>query len=323
MPDSSGPRGSIRAYVQAARLRTLPLAGATACMGGALGAQALGGPGHLDTRFWWTFGGAWATVWTLQILSNFANDLGDAENGADRGDGAERGVRADRAVASGRISAADMRRAVIVTAFVACLLGISTVGAATWGTELLLMALGWIAAGLVSIAAAYRYTAGRSPYGYKGWGDLAVLVFFGWIGVTGTAVLTSGGQFAWSWLMPATFVGAMGMAVLNLNNMRDASRDAATEKKTLALRLGVRGARVYHAALFVVGWALLVLFLLVVSPVPWRGWYWMVLMALVHAAHLRFVFMKGPPEGLDDELKKVALSTALVALAMLFSVIRG
>jgi 1,4-dihydroxy-2-naphthoate octaprenyltransferase len=115
----------------------------------------------------------------------------------------------------------------------------------------------------------------------------------------------------------------MGMAVLNLNNMRDASRDAATGKKTLALRLGERGARVYHAALFVVGWALLVLFLLVVSPVPWRGWYWMVLMALVHAAHLRFVFMKGPPEGLDDELKKVALSTALVALAMLFSVIRG
>ena len=292
-------------------------------MGGALGAKALGGPGHLDARFWWTFGGAWATVWTLQILSNFANDLGDAENGADRGDGSAHGVRTDRAVASGRISAQNMRRAVVVTALVACGFGVFTVGVATWGTPQVPFALGWIAAGLVSIAAAYRYTAGRSPYGYKGWGDLAVLVFFGWIGVTGTAVLTSGGQFAWSWVMPATFVGAMGMAVLNLNNMRDASRDAATGKRTWAVRFGVRGARVYHAALFVAGWALLVLFLLVASPQPWRGWYWMVLMALVHAAHLRGVFAAGLPEELDDELKKVALSTALVALAMLFSVIRA
>jgi len=323
MAGSNGLRSALRAYVQAARLRTLPLAGATACMGGALGAQALGGAGQLDGRFWWTFGGAWATVWTLQILSNFANDLGDAENGADRGDGGAHGVRADRAVASGRISAADMKRAVVVTALVACGFGVFTVGAVTWGTPRVMFALGWIAAGLVSIAAAYRYTAGRSPYGYKGWGDVAVMVFFGWIGVTGTAVLTSGGQFAWTWLMPATFVGAMGMAVLNLNNMRDASRDAATGKRTLALRLGVRGARVYHAALFVAGWALLVPFLLVVSPVPWRGWYWIVLMALVHAAHLRGVLAAGPPEELDDELKKVALSTALVALAMLFSVIRA
>ena len=101
----------MRDWVQAARLRTLPLAAATAMVGAALAARAMHKAGQpLDNRFWGTFVGVLLTVWVLQVLSNFANDYGDAEHGAD---GAH---RTDRAVASGRIAPQAMKRAIVLTA---------------------------------------------------------------------------------------------------------------------------------------------------------------------------------------------------------------
>ena len=167
-------------WVQAARLRTLPLASACVMTGAAVGYRP-----DAD-RFYPVFASALATVLLLQVLSNYANDLGDAENGAD---GAE---RADRAVASGRISPQAMRRAVVGLAVLAFAAGIGTVWLALAGTGLMLPALAIIAAGVGGIYAAYSYTAGRNPYGYRGLGVLMVLVFFGWVGVAGTAFLVSG-----------------------------------------------------------------------------------------------------------------------------------
>ena len=296
-------------WVQAARLRTLPLAAATALVGGALGARALKMEGAaLDVRFWGTWVGVLLTVWVLQVLSNFANDYGDADHGAD---GAH---RPDRAVASGRISARAMRRAIGLTAAKALVLGVATVAWATWGTMAIVPALGWVAAGLVSIAAAYRYTAGRNPYGYAGWGDLSVLLFFGWLGVVGTAVLTSGGRFDIGWFLPATFVGTMGMAVLNLNNMRDVEGDAAAGKRTWATRLGTQGSRRYHTGLLAVGWLALAGYLWGVDAGGWRGGMWIAAMAYPFARNLRVVWTAERPSELDGELKKVALATAVVGL---------
>jgi len=296
-------------WVQAARLRTLPLAAATALVGGALGARSLRLEGAaLDARFWGTFVGVLLTVWVLQVLSNFANDYGDAANGAD---GAH---RPDRAVASGRIAPWAMKRAIVLTAAKAVGLGVATVAWATWGTMAIVPALGWVAAGLVSIAAAYRYTAGKNPYGYGGWGDLSVLIFFGWLGVVGTAVLTSGGAFSWGWFLPATFVGAMGMAVLNLNNMRDVEGDAAAGKRTWATRLGHRGSRWYHTVLLAAGWLALAGYLWVADAGGWRGGMWIALMGLAFARNLRVVWTAERPAELDGELKKVALATAVVGL---------
>lgn len=301
-------------WVQAARLRTLPLAAATAMVGAALGARALHRAGDpLDARYWGTFVGVLLTVWVLQVLSNFANDYGDAANGAD---GAH---RPDRAVASGRIAPRAMKRAILLTAVKAVGLGVATVAWATWGTMAIGAALGWVAAGLVSIAAAYRYTAGKNPYGYGGWGDLSVLIFFGWLGVVGTAVLTSGGRFDVGWFLPATFVGAMGMAVLNLNNMRDVEGDAAAGKRTWATRLGHRGSRWYHTGLLAGGWGALWMYLGGWDGGGWRGGMWIALLGLVYAKHLGFVWTANPPQALDGELKKVALATAVVALFLLLA----
>jgi 1,4-dihydroxy-2-naphthoate octaprenyltransferase len=183
----------------------------------------------------------------------------------------------------------------------------------------LVVALGFVAAGLVSIGAAYRYTAGRSPYGYRGFGDVAVLAFFGWIGVVGTAVLASGGRFEAAWFLPATFVGAMGMAVLNLNNMRDLESDAQAGKQTVAVRLGPALARRYHAAVVVGGWAALALYLWGADAGGWRGGMWIALLSLVWVKHVVFVVRTPDGAALDGELKKVALGTAVVALFLLLA----
>ena len=109
--------------------------------------------------FWTVFGLVLSTVLLLQILSNWANDLGDFENGADGDD------RADRMVASGQLSPAAMKRAIVALGVVAFGSGLASVGAAFWGTPLLVEALVMVGLGVLAIGAAYRYTACTNPYG--------------------------------------------------------------------------------------------------------------------------------------------------------------
>lgn len=298
-------------WIQAARLRTLPLASACVMMGAAVGFDPSTDTGH----FFEVFAGALTTVLLLQILSNYANDLGDAENGAD---GPE---REDRAVASGRITRAAMKRAVYVLAGAALLSGIATVWWALRGKDLFVPAVAVIAAGIAGIGAAYKYTAGKNPYGYRGLGDLAVMVFFGWVGVAGTAFLVSG-MWSWSWLLPGTFTGAMSVAVLNLNNMRDHERDAAAGKHTLVTRMGFAKAKGYHGALLVTGWAALLAFTLGVESGQWRGMMWIALIGLVHVKHVVEVAQTTDPLRLDPELKRIALSTAVVAFFLFLAAIQ-
>ncbi len=300
----------VRDYLQAARLRTLPLASACILTGGAL-ASATGNVGF--ERFMPLFLGCLLTVVLLQILANFANDLGDFENGADRAAGQE---RSDRAVASGRITAAAMKRAVWMTGALAFLTGTATVVLAVGDAWLQL--LQWVAAGGVSIAAAYTYTAGRSPYGYSGLGDISVLVFFGFAGVAGTATLITGD---WNplWLLPAATIGLLSVAVLNLNNLRDHVSDAATGKRTLVVRMGFRNAKRYHLVLIAGAWVALLAFWQLDASGPWRGQLWYGLFGLVHARHLAFVFRTEDPAALDGELKKIALSTFAISLFLFLS----
>lgn len=300
----------VRDFIQAARLRTLPLASACVLTGGAL-AGATGNVGFV--RFTPLFVGCLATVFLLQVLANFANDLGDFENGADRAEGSE---RSDRAVASGRITAAQMKRAVGVTAALAFATGVATVLHAVGDAWLTL--LQWVGAGLVSIAAAYTYTAGQRPYGYSGLGDISVLVFFGFAGVAGTAALITG-DFEPLWLLPSATIGLLSVGVLNLNNLRDHLSDAATGKHTLVVRMGFRNGKIYHAALLIGAWAALLAFWLLDGGGPWRGQLWYGLFALVHARHLAFVFRTENPAELDGELKKIALSTFAISLFLFLS----
>lgn len=298
-----------RDFIQAARLRTLPLASACVFTGGALAAAA----GTEQVRFTPLFAGCLLTVVLLQVLANFANDLGDFTNGADRAEGHQ---RSDRAVASGRISAAQMKRAVAAAGALALLVGSSTV---IWAAgDHILTVLFWIGMGILSIGAAYTYTAGHRPYGYSGLGDISVLVFFGLAGVAGTAALITG-TFAAVWILPSLSIGLFSVAVLNLNNLRDHTSDAVTGKHTLVVRMGFDRAKVYHALLLGGAWGSLLAFWALDAGGPWHGKLWYGLFALVHIKHLALVFRTQDPAELDGELKKVALSTFAISLFLFLS----
>ena len=232
---------SLNAWIHAARLRTLPLATASTLCGCLLAAlqQSLHWPTAILTI---------ATAVALQIFSNLANDYGDAQNGADSA--GRQGP--PRMVAAGRISRHTMQKGLAISAGLCCLLGIALLATAlpalaqSSGKDWLV----WLLLGATALAAAYGYTAGRKPYGYIGFGDAAVFVFFGWLAVLGSEYLHTGRLNTDSWL-PASAMGLWCTMVLNLNNMRDIEHDWISGKRTLAARLGLPRAKHYHRALAV------------------------------------------------------------------------
>jgi 1,4-dihydroxy-2-naphthoate octaprenyltransferase len=230
---------NVAAWVSAFRLRTLPLALASIGMGSFLAAA--------DKEFQWpVLVMAAVTTIFLQVLSNLANDYGDTVNGADN---AER-VGPQRAVQSGAISIQAMRLAIVVFA----LLSLGS------GLYLLFISVGFsgkvffffLGLGLLSIAAAYGYTAGSNPYGYAGFGDLFVLIFFGFVGVIGTYYLNTGHLKPSLWL-PALSTGLFATAVLNVNNIRDIDSDRLAGKKSIPVRIGRVNAVRYHWVLLILG----------------------------------------------------------------------
>ena len=127
----------------------------------------------------------------------------------------------------------------------------------------------WLAAGTAALAAAWFYTGGKRPYGYTGWGDAAVWLFFGWVGVLGGALLF-GAQADLPAAAAANAVGLWCAAVLNINNLRDRENDAQSGKHTLAVRLGARGGLIYHAGLLLAASASWALWLAHAVP----AWLW-------------------------------------------------
>ena len=221
-------------WIRAARLQTLPLAASCVLIGGALALSTDLDSDAMD-RFPWAFGGALLTVVLLQVLSNFANDYGDFQQGTDT-----RANRQDRALASGAIAPQAMKHALIGVAALAFAAGLATLFL-SFGERILeewLAAL-LVAMGIASIAAALKYTLGSNPFGYRGLGDLFVLIFFGFVGVMGVGLLTSHAM-KWTWAWASLFSGCMSMAVLNLNNLRDHIDDERSGKKTLVVRMGFR-----------------------------------------------------------------------------------
>jgi len=163
----------LAAWISALRLRTLPLALSTVGAGSFLAIQ--------NGQFTWPVF-LWTVLTTvlLQILSNLANDYGDSQHGADSADR----VGPTRAVQSGIISSTEMKYGVIVFIVLSLLSGLQLLNVAFgFGTTQFNV---FLAIGILSIIAAYTYTAGKRPYGYAGFGDLMVLIFFGLVGVGGS-----------------------------------------------------------------------------------------------------------------------------------------
>lgn len=221
------------------RLRTLPLAVSGILMGSAL-SDLSGVESHKMITIL-----ALLTAIFLQILSNLANDYGDFTKGTDN----ENRVGNMRALQSGNITPKAMLRMIIVFVVLSLISGISLLYLAADGNINYSFLLFFIL-GLASIAAAIKYTVGKSAYGYSGLGDVFVFVFFGLVAVLGVYILHN--HFTWRWpvdkwmILPAITVGLLSTAVLNTNNIRDIENDRASGKNTIVVKMGLQKARIYH-----------------------------------------------------------------------------
>lgn len=226
---------SFKDWLGAARLRTLPLALSSIILAGFLAAYK----GFFN---WSIFILAFCTTVSLQVLSNFANDYGDSQNGAD----SKERVGPARAVQAGVISQKQMLGAVKLFVLISLLLGLGLIYIAFGGftTNFFI----FLSIGISAILAAYFYTAGSRPYGYVGFGDLSVFIFFGLVGVLGSYFLYSQ-SFESDIILPAIACGLLATGVLNINNIRDLESDQSAGKHTIPVKLGRKKAILYHWAL--------------------------------------------------------------------------
>jgi 1,4-dihydroxy-2-naphthoate octaprenyltransferase len=172
--------------------------------------------------------------------------------------------------------------------------------------------------GVASIAAAFKYTVGKNPYGYRGLGDIAVIVFFGFVGVIGSNFLQT---HTWdvTLILPSLTIGCLSAAVLNLNNLRDHINDAASNKNTLIVKIGFERGKIYHYTLLLTAFFALSVFLLLQPIVELRSLL-ILLVFILFIPHIRKVRSTAVPAELDSQLKVVALLTFLLSLVILFLV---
>ncbi|CAM4138238.1 1,4-dihydroxy-2-naphthoate octaprenyltransferase [Mycobacterium basiliense] len=221
-------------WVSGARPHTLPNAVAPVVAG-------TGAAAWLHAAVWWKALLALAVAVALIIGVNYANDYSDGIRGTDD----ERSGPA-RLVGSRLASPRSVRAAALVSLTVAALAGLA----------LALLSQPWlIVLGAGCIAGAWLYTGGSKPYGYSGFGEVAVFVFFGLVAVLGTQY-TQALRVDWVGLVLAVATGALSSSVLVANNLRDIPTDAQSHKITLAVRLGDARTRLLYQALLVTAGAL-------------------------------------------------------------------
>lgn len=294
----------IKAWISAARLRTLPLS-----LSGIItaGAAALAVESFSQTIF------VLAILTTLgfQILSNFANDYGDGVKGTDNADR----VGPVRAMQSGLLSAKELKTGMIITAAITLLIASMLIFAA-FGNDNFILSVVFFNLGIAAVIAAITYTVGKNAYGYRAMGDIFVFIFFGLVGVMGCYFLFTK-QLADLILLPAITIGFLSTAVLNLNNMRDRLADQNVNKNTLAVVLGEPKVTYYHTAL-ILGAFVTALSYFFLTATNWI--HVLPLLAFVPLfLHIRTVYKTDAPPLLDPELKKVALSTFLFSLLFFIS----
>jgi 1,4-dihydroxy-2-naphthoate octaprenyltransferase len=287
---------SIKSWIKAARLRTLPLAMSGILMGAAL--SFLDGGFNLTVTVL-----AIVTALFIQIFSNFANDYGDSQKGTDN----QHRVGPKRTVQSGEISPQQMKVGMIVLIILSLATGIWLVAEGTKGLNLTMFLL-FLAFGIVALIAAYRYTAGSNPYGYAGLGDVAVFLFFGLLPVVGTYFLNTH-HINFDLFLPAFSIGLFSTGVLNLNNMRDIENDRNSGKNTVVVRMGSVKGKIYHSLLILVGMLAAVIFALIQGK---SAFLWLFLIAFpLFIRDLIQVNRITEPRSFDPFLKKLSLATLL------------
>ncbi|KAA0126228.1 1,4-dihydroxy-2-naphthoate octaprenyltransferase [Chryseobacterium sp. SN22] len=296
-------------WIKAARLRTLPLSLSGIIMGSFIARWRLYNEG--GTWDWRIFALALVVTLLYQVLSNYANDYGDGIKGTDTKRAAEAEARA---VASGRITAQQMKNAVIlfsVLSFMATVALLYLAFIPDYMNEFYI----FIGLGIACILAAIGYTIGKKPYGYMGLGDVFVFIFFGLVSVCGSYFLFTK-SFSWDVLLPGAAIGMMSMAVLNLNNMRDIESDKLSGKNSFALRIGFKKAMIYEMVLLNLPLIFILMFLGINGFFQTQNYYVfivMILMLPLMRIRRNIMTVKNPRE-LDPFLKQVGMITLMIAV---------
>ncbi|MFN8277827.1 MAG: 1,4-dihydroxy-2-naphthoate polyprenyltransferase [Chitinophagales bacterium] len=285
-----------KSWVQAMRLRTLPLAFSAIITGSFI---------SFKNQFSWTiFFLSTMTTLLLQILSNLANDLGDGLKGTDN---AQR-IGPRRAIQAGLLSVNEMKMGIAVVVILCLIFGLSLL---SLSLNTLFDWMVFLVLAVACLIAAITYTVGKRAYGYFGFGDLAVLFFFGFVGVGGSYFLQQH-EMSGTVLLPAVSIGCFATGVLNLNNMRDQQNDALSGKITMVVRMGPLWARRYHFALISLGWIAVMVFWIVTFRSSIQGLF--MLTAPLFWRHAMIVARIDEPAAFDPSLKQLALSTFLFSL---------
>lgn len=285
----------VKVWVQAFRLRTLPLALSSIGLGSFLAAFE-------GKMRWSVFILAALTTLFLQVLSNLANDYGDSQHGADH---AER-EGPSRSVQSGVITPMAMKSAIYIFIALSFISGFSLLFVAISDFDIPFIML--FILGVLAIGAALNYTMGTNPYGYAGLGDMFVILFFGFVGVGGTYFCHTG-MFRADTLLPAFSCGLLAAAVLNVNNIRDIVSDRKAGKKSIPVRIGRENAAHYHWLLIIVAVASTLVYVIINYRSPFQFLF------LMATPMLFFNAMKvsaiQDSKKLDPLLKQMAISTLL------------
>ena len=299
----------VKSYIKAARLRTLPLSVSGIIVGSYLGNEYINSASESSLRnsIWETSIFLLAVLTTIgfQVLSNFANDYGDGIKGADKNRTGEA-----RMVSSGAITPKQMKNAILITSIMTLIIALLLIyvafGSKNFGFSILFFGLG-----IVSIVAAIKYTVGSSAYGYSGFGDLFVFLFFGLLSVLGSYFLYAK-QLNFEMFLPAISIGLLSTAVLNLNNLRDRQEDKTNNKNTLVVKLGTAKAKKYHYSLIIGALMTALMYTVLNFSSIYQFVFLVAFIPLLK--NMITVSKNNNPSELDSELKKVALSTFLFAI---------
>lgn len=289
----------IKNYIQAARLRTLPLSLSGIIVGSFIAAS--------EGFFNWPICIlALLTTTGFQIISNFANDYGDGVKGTDNEDR----IGPKRAIQSGAITPGQMLSAIKISVIITFILAIALIYIA-FGKDDFFNLLLFFVLGIMSIVAAIKYTMGKKAYGYSGFGDVFVFLFFGLLSVFGSYYLYTK-TINYTVFLPAISVGLLSVGVLNLNNLRDRASDIKAGKNTLVVKIGTEFGKYYHYYLLIASLLVALLYTLLEYKSPFQFLFLLAYLPIMK--HFQVVYQNKFPKLLDPELKKLAISTFLFSI---------
>lgn len=289
---------TLKASMKSMRLRTLPLSLAGVILGVTLAAD------KTDVSPW-TAALIFLTTVCLQILSNLSNELGDTLSGTDSAD--RQGPK--YALGSGDMTIGDIKKLILMFIGLCVISGLAMIQV-SFGSLFKTESICLEALGAAAIVGAMKYTLGKNPYGYRGLGDVFVFIFFGLVSVLGGYYVAARELPPILMLLPAAAIGLFSVGVLNVNNIRDMKTDAVN-RVTVAIKLGMKGARIYQTILVTLGWALILVFCAVYDFAP--GHYIFIITIPLYIKHLQGVWTRSE-RALDPMLPILVISTFFLSI---------